>query len=535
MAESGLVEDERRLATDEHRGHAQATLLALAEGEGVGFRQRQKTQSLQPALHESALSCAQALRPTSAALGGDAEGQLFEHRVGHELVLGVLEHVAHPVADGPAGHAGHVLPLQEHRPRRSNHDAAQKRSQRGLAGSVLAHDGQEVVLLDGQRYIGQSGVTVGIAVAEVLDPQQGRAASRAALGRQRRGLPRPQAGEQPRSGRQRGGRLPHAQGAPGHLPSGRAQGLHQFRGLRSPHAHRFQITCPLVEGRARVARIEESASRREHQDRVYPFDDLIELVLDDDESVSPVGGQPAQQSEEFHGGVGIEIGGGLVEHQHPRAHGQHRGDGDPLLFAPRQGAQEPLPEAGQSDGFQRIVDGRLHLERRPAKVLQAEGDLILNGERAELGVGILKDQAGLLGQQMHRGVPHHQPRHHDLARVVALDEMRDESIQAQREGALARAAGTEYQHGLPRPEREVQVDERRVFPRRIGEGKPGSQYGRRRRCRDQILRGCFCATPSPERTPVRRRAWPRACERPPPSTRELRTVRIPATRMLPQV
>ena len=91
------------------------------------------------------------------------------------------------------------------------------------------------------------------------------------------------------------------------------------------------------------------------------------------------------------------------------------------------------------------------------QVLQSEGHLVLDGERAELGVGILKDQPGLLGEQVHRIVAHHQPGHRHPARVVALHQMGDQPVQTERQRALARAAGPEHQHRLPRVDREGEV------------------------------------------------------------------------------
>ena len=98
------------------------------------------------------------------------------------------------------------------------------------------------------------------------------------------------------------------------------------------------------------------------------------------------------------------------------------------------------------------VDGASRSPRGAAEVLQAEGDLVLDRERAELSVGILEDQPGLLGEQVHRIVTHDQPGHHHLARVVALHQVRDQTVQAQGERALARPAGAQHQHRLARPD-----------------------------------------------------------------------------------
>jgi hypothetical protein len=62
-------------------------------------------------------------------------------------------------------------------------------------------------------------------------------------------------------------------------------------------------------------------------------------VLGDQDRDAEVVHQPGEGREHVLGGGGVEGGGGLVEHQQPRVHGQHRADGDPLLLPAGERAQ----------------------------------------------------------------------------------------------------------------------------------------------------------------------------------------------------
>ena len=198
---------------------------------------------------------------------------------------------------------------------------------------------------------------------------------------------------------------------------------------------------------------------------------------------------------------------------------------------PRDRAREPaMPTAARdlSMAFSISAGARRRFSR--PKAISSSTVSVQNWES-----GSWKTRPVCCGQKVYGGLPDHQAGHDHLSLVVAFDQVRDEPVEAQGESALARTAGTEHEHGLPGPERDVQTFQSRLLPRGVGETETrGADYWRR--CgRGQILWGGLRAIPSPDRTPVLARARPRPWDRPAPSTSELSTVMMPARRMLPQL
>ena len=70
--------------------------------------------------------------------------------------------------------------------------------------------------------------------------------------------------------------------------------------------------------------------------------------------------QPGQSGQHLLGRRRVERGGRLVEHQHPRVHGQHRADGHPLLLAARQRAQVADAQRGDAEQVEGLLDPAAH-------------------------------------------------------------------------------------------------------------------------------------------------------------------------------
>jgi hypothetical protein len=305
--------------------------------------------------------------------------------------------------------------------------------------------------------------------------------------------------------------------------------------LRQPHPGVAESVRPLVEGLGRGSAEEQAPPGSKHQHAGHPVDQFVQLVLDDDQRMPAVFSESPQEAEQLGGGLGVEVRRRLVQYQHSWAHGQDRGQSDPLFLPTRQGGQAAEPIPLQADPAQSPVDGRLYLLRRAAEILQAEGHLVFHRERAELGVGILKDQSGLLSQQMDRTFVHYQSRHYHVAGVVTLDQVRDQAVQAEGERTFSRSARPQHQHGLTWGDREREVDQRRLDPGGVGESQPGGHDGRTRSRRSQILLTFPSEIASPESTPVLARASPSSRDSTAPRTTELITARTAASPMLPHV
>ncbi len=90
----------------------------------------------------------------------------------------------------------------------------------------------------------------------------------------------------------------------------------------------------------------------------------------------------------------------LVEEMDRRLLGQGRGQQQLLLLPAGEEAGTARWRRGRGaghDAVKRGVDTPVDLHRRQSTVLQGEGDLLLDGQGAELAVGILKDEGDGLG------------------------------------------------------------------------------------------------------------------------------------------
>src|SRR5690606_34376010 len=106
----------------------------------------------------------------------------------------------------------------------------------------------------------------------------------------------------------------------------------QYRGGQ-PDAEFVELRGVLGEDGARRALQEEGAVGVEHRDPVDQVDGVVQVVLDQHDGAGPVGGEGAEQRVQLPGAGRVEVGGGLVEHQQPGAHGQGAGQGEPLPAA----------------------------------------------------------------------------------------------------------------------------------------------------------------------------------------------------------
>ena len=94
--------------------------------------------------------------------------------------------------------------------------------------------------------------------------------------------------------------------------------------------------------------------------------------------------------------VGIQHGGGLIQHQAVGPHGDNARDGDALLLAAAQLIRRSIAffvDAGQLHG---LVDAGADLLRRYAEVFRRKGHVLFNDGRYDLVVGVLEHHADLL-------------------------------------------------------------------------------------------------------------------------------------------
>ena len=89
----------------------------------------------------------------------------------------------------------------------------------------------------------------------------------------------------------------------------------------------------------------------------------------------------------------VEGVGGLVEQQHVRLHGEHRGDGDALLLAAAKRVRRPVEQVLDAQLPRRLAHAALDLLAGEAELQRAEGQLVEGVGAEELHVGLLEDEA----------------------------------------------------------------------------------------------------------------------------------------------
>ncbi len=105
-----------------------------------------------------------------------------------------------------------------------------------------------------------------------------------------------------------------------------------------------------------------------------------------------------QRGEDVVGALGIELGGGLVEHQRLRAGGERAGDHAPLPLASREGGRIPVAEVRDAERVEHLLDAPPHGFLREAEVLEHEREIVFDVVDHELRFGILGDEADDVGE-----------------------------------------------------------------------------------------------------------------------------------------
>ena len=176
-----------------------------------------------------------------------------------------------------------------------------------------------------------------------------------------------------------------------------------------------------------------------------------------------------QVLEEVHQavlGLRIQPGGGFVQQEQPGLHGQDRGQGDQLLFAPGEIIGHPVLEAFKSQPLHGLPGNLQCRGRRLPLIKGTEGDVLQDGGTEELIVGILEEQAHLLPD-----------RHEILLFADCLSEDDDfarlgaeQAHDQVQQGGLAAAVGTDEAEVFARQELKIKVLENRTGSSGVGKG-----------------------------------------------------------------
>ena len=172
--------------------------------------------------------------------------------------------------------------------------------------------------------------------------------------------------------------------------------------------------------------------------------------------------ESGQGGEHLLGGGRVERRGRLVEHQHPRMHGQHRSDRDPLLLAAGQGAQVTVPQVGDAEQVEGLLDPPAHGVGSEAELLHAVGELLLDGVGDEAGSRVLADVADQVGALARRLVDDRATVDQDVAGQGAAGEARHQPGHDAEQGGLADAGAPGDDDQLALVEGQVDVSEDRT-------------------------------------------------------------------------
>ena len=98
---------------------------------------------------------------------------------------------------------------------------------------------------------------------------------------------------------------------------------------------------------------------------------------------------------DFEDADGVQVGGGLVQQDQARPHGQDAGQRQALLLPAGQGRRRVVQrQVGESDVVKRLVHARPDFVAGHGEVLGAEGDVVAHPGEDHLRFGVLLHQAG---------------------------------------------------------------------------------------------------------------------------------------------
>src|SRR5699024_3792132 len=144
---------------------------------------------------------------------------------------------------------------------------------------------------------------------------------------------------------------------------------------------------------------------------------------DHGDAVAPV--ELGQAQVDLAGPGRVELGHGLVDHDHLGAHREHRGERHQVGLAAGELPDEAVAQVGYPQLLERLV-GALAVIRVP-EVQGAEGDLVTDRRLYQLVLEVLVDVADTAGELRDAGVPGIDPLHVHGAGEVAVPVVRDQA------------------------------------------------------------------------------------------------------------
>ena len=205
----------------------------------------------------------------------------------------------------------------------------------------------------------------------------------------------------------------------------------------------------------------DPAVAREQAHPVRERNDPLEPVLGEQHRDADVVHEAGQGGQDLLGRGRVQRRGGLVEDEQAGVHGEHRADRDPLLLPPGERAQVAVPQVGDPEQVEGLLDPAAHRVAGQPELLHAVGELLLDGVGDEAGGRVLPDvphDVGALPWRMAydaRAVEQH------VAVEVAAAEARHQPGDHPEQRGLADPGRAGDQHELALLDRQVDAVEDR--------------------------------------------------------------------------
>ena len=212
--------------------------------------------------------------------------------------------------------------------------------------------------------------------------------------------------------------------------------------------------------------IEQHLPFRQHQGTPCVFGHQAHIVGDQDDRVAP-GVELVQDAHQFFLAVPVEAAGGLVQDQDFRLHGGNGSQSHLPALAEAEQRRWRRRIRAEPEPFSASARRRAMIARRELLQTQPEADLLFDGRRKDLVIGVLEHEAYQVRKLRHAGGAGVVVLYEDSAGARA-----QQAVEVPGQGAFARAvwayqgqeiAGMQHQAHIAQGRRTVHVGVRHVL------------------------------------------------------------------------
>jgi hypothetical protein len=205
----------------------------------------------------------------------------------------------------------------------------------------------------------------------------------------------------------------------------------------------------------------------ERPDPVDKGRDPFDAMLGDQRGHAELGDQPHDDLQDVFGGLRIQLRGGLVEHERLGVDGKGGRDRDALSLAAGEGVDASAAQVVDADLIDHLLDALSHQRTGEAEVLHPKRKLGFDVVENELRVRVLEDETNVrpeLARGMRARV---EAARQDAATELAAGTVRDQPVEAPKQGRLPAPGRAPQQDHLARFDGGRHLDEGRPFGLRV--------------------------------------------------------------------